>query len=45
VNDLVGGNSSYTIWYNRQTLQCIQIGVADGRVANIAGIQTAPKYR
>lgn len=45
VDALQSGNSSYTIWYNRQTRQCIQMGVADGRVANVTDIHTSPKCR
>jgi hypothetical protein len=34
------GNSSYTIWYNRNTRQCLQMGLADGRVANLVDIRS-----
>ncbi|GFE73706.1 hypothetical protein [Novosphingobium sp. TCA1] len=45
VDGLKSGNTAYTIWYNRQTRQCLQMGVADGRVANIADIGSSPKCR
>lgn len=45
VDALKSGNTSYTIWYNRQTRQCLQMGVTDGRVANMADIGSSPNCR
>jgi hypothetical protein len=40
VGGLKSGNSSYTYWYNSRTKQCVQMGVAEGRVQNVADIGT-----
>lgn len=40
VGGLKSGNSSYTYWYNTRTKQCIQMGVADGRVQNVTDVGT-----
>lgn len=40
VGGLKSGMSSYTYWFNDRTRQCIQMGVADGRVQNVADIGT-----
>lgn len=40
VGGLKSGNSSYTYWYNARTKQCVQMGVAEGRVQNVADIGT-----
>lgn len=45
VDGLKSGNTSYTIWYNGRTRQCLQMGVADGRVVNLTDIGSAPKCR
>lgn len=45
VDGLKSGNSAYTIWYNSSTRQCLQMGVADGRVANIVDIGRSPGCR
>ncbi|EJL30925.1 hypothetical protein [Novosphingobium sp. AP12] len=40
VGGLKSGNTSYTYWYNGRTRQCVQMGVADGRVQNVSDIGT-----
>ncbi len=45
VDGFKSGNSSYTIWYRDGSRQCIQMGVANGRVANITDIRTHPQCR
>jgi hypothetical protein len=40
VGGLKSGTSSYTYWYNARTRQCIQMGVADGRVQNVVDVGT-----
>lgn len=40
VGGLKSGMSSYTYWFNDRTRQCVQMGVADGRVQNVADIGT-----
>lgn len=45
VDGLKSGNTAYTIWYNRDTRQCLQMGVADGRVVNLVDIETSPGCR
>lgn len=42
VGGMKSGTTAYTIWYNPQTRQCLQMGVADGRVQNLVDIRTAP---
>jgi hypothetical protein len=45
VEGLKSGNTAYSIWYSRSTRQCLQMGVADGRVVNIVDIGSSPKCR
>lgn len=45
VDGLKSGTTSYTIWYNRQTRQCAQMGVADGRVVNLVDTHKSPNCR
>ncbi|MBY8824993.1 hypothetical protein [Sphingomonas colocasiae] len=45
VDALKSGNTAYTIWYSRATRQCMQMGVADGRVVNLVDIGSSPKCR
>ncbi|RYE64593.1 MAG: hypothetical protein EOO83_00825 [Oxalobacteraceae bacterium] len=45
VNGLKSGNTSYTIWFNDRTRQCIQMGVAEGRVQKMADIGNSPHCR
>jgi hypothetical protein len=40
VGGLKSGMSSYTYWFNDRTRQCVQMGIADGRVQNVADIGT-----
>ncbi|KAA9132641.1 hypothetical protein F3N42_05330 [Marinihelvus fidelis] len=42
VDTLKSGNTSYGIWYNRRSGQCMQLGVADGRVVNVTDIHRHP---
>ncbi|HEU0004494.1 MAG TPA: hypothetical protein VFS12_00770 [Terriglobia bacterium] len=39
------GTTSYTIWYNNRTRQCIQVATADGRYDSVTDIETHPKCR
>jgi len=39
------GSAAYTIWYNRNSGQCLQMIVADGRVENISDIRQYPACR
>lgn len=43
VDGVKSGNTSYSIWYNRQTRQCMQMGVADGQVVNMTNIHSSPR--
>ena len=43
VDALQSGNTSYTIWWNGGTRQCIQVATADGRYDSLTDIQTHPK--
>lgn len=45
VDALKSGTSSYTIWYNGRTRQCIQMGVAEGRVQNMSDIGSSKHCR
>ncbi|MDF2639501.1 MAG: hypothetical protein K0R64_2485 [Novosphingobium lindaniclasticum] len=38
VGGLKSGLSSYTYWFNDRTRQCVQMGVADGRVQNVTDV-------
>lgn len=40
VGGLKSGTTSYTYWFNNRTRQCVQMGVADGRVQNVQDIGT-----
>lgn len=40
VGGLKSGTSSYTYWFNGRTRQCVQMGVAEGRVQNVTDIGT-----
>ncbi len=42
VGGLKSGMTSYTYWFNARTRQCVQMGVADGRVANITDVGRYP---
>lgn len=37
------GNTSYTIWWRRQSRQCIQVATANGRYDSLVDIQTHPR--
>lgn len=39
------GTTAYTIWYNRNSRQCVQMTVAEGRVDDIRDIGNHPKCR
>jgi len=39
------GTTSYTIWYNNRTSQCIQVAIADGRYDSVTDIKTHPNCR
>lgn len=39
------GNTSYTIWWNGRTRQCIQVATADGRYDSLMDIGTHPNCR
>ena len=43
VDSFKSGNSAYSIWYNRNTGQCIQMAVADGRADSIVDIKQHAK--
>lgn len=43
VDGFKSGNTSYTIWWRRQSSQCIQVATADGRYDSVKDIQTHPK--
>lgn len=43
VDGFKSGNTAYTIWSKRDTKQCLQMTVADGRVYDIRDIGTHPK--
>jgi hypothetical protein len=45
VDGFSSGSTRYTIWYRGQSRQCVQMGVANGRVANIVDIRTHPSCR
>lgn len=45
VDGFKSGNTSYTIWWNGRTRQCIQVATADGRYDSVTDIQTHPKCR
>ena len=45
VDSLKSGNSSYTIWWNGRTRQCIQVATADGRYDSLVDIGTHPNCR
>jgi hypothetical protein len=45
VDGFKSGTSSYTIWWNGRTGQCIQVGTWDGRFASVTDIQTHPNCR
>jgi hypothetical protein len=45
VDGFKSGNTAYTIWSRRQSHQCLQMTVADGRVEDIRDIHTHPKCR
>lgn len=45
VDGFKSGDSSYTIWWNSRTRQCIQAATVDGRYDSVTDIQTHPKCR
>ena len=45
VDALKSGNAAYTIWYNRDTRQCLQMAIADGRVDSLVDIGSSPNCR
>lgn len=45
VDGFKSGSTSYTIWFNRNTRQCLQVATTDGRYDSITDIQTHPKCR
>ncbi len=45
VDAFKSGNTAYTIWYRRDSRQCLQMTVADGRVYDIRDIQQHPRCR
>lgn len=45
VDGFKSGSTSYTIWFNRNTRQCLQVATADGRYDSIMDIQTHPKCK
>lgn len=40
VDTLKSGNTSYTIWWNSKTHQCIQVATADGKYDSLTDIHT-----
>ena len=45
VDGFKSGNTAYTIWSRRDTHQCVQMTVAEGRVEDVRDIGTHPKCR
>ncbi|MFO6446382.1 hypothetical protein ACLBKU_04490 [Erythrobacter sp. NE805] len=45
VDGFSSGSTRYTIWYRSGSRQCVQMGAANGRVANIVDIRTHPSCR
>ena len=45
VDSLKSGNTSYTIWYNRRTRQCLQVATAEGRYDSVTDIHEHDKCR
>jgi hypothetical protein len=45
VDGFKAGNTSYTIWYNRQSRQCLQMATEQGRAEIIENIGTHPTCR
>lgn len=45
VDGFKSGNTSYTIWWNGRTRQCIQVATADGRYDSVTDIGTNPNCR
>lgn len=45
VDNFTSGNTRYSIQWNRDTRQCVQMTIADGRVSDIRDIHTHPKCR
>lgn len=43
VDGFKSGSTSYTIWWNGRTGQCIQVGTWDGRYGSVTDIETHPK--
>jgi hypothetical protein len=42
VGNLTSGNTKYTIWYNSNTHQCMQMAMANGRVDSLVDIHSHP---
>ena len=45
VDGFKSGTTSYTIWYNRRTRQCLQVATAEGRYDSVTDIQEHDKCR
>ena len=45
VDGFKSGETSYTIWFNRNTRQCVQVATADGRYDSVMNIDFHPKCR
>lgn len=45
VDNFTSGNTRYSIQWNRNTRQCVQVTIADGRFYALNDIQTHPKCR